>query len=330
MRAAVVPKIGGKWEVKEVPTPEPSVNQVLIKIHASGLCYTDVHITEGRLPVQFPRTIGHEPVGEIVALGEGVTSRKVGDRVGVPWVQASCGRCEWCFRGKPMFCAQQVGTGVNTQGSHAQYMLAYVDATMLLPDGLAYEQAAPVFCAGYTVWSGLRWAIPKPHERIAIAGIGGLGHMAVQYSKAAGFHTIAITHSKDKEELAYKLGADIVVSNGQGLKEAGGADVILATSNSYKAASDTLKGLRPDGRLMLIGISDEPFNILAPHELIDNRHQIIGSSQNGHEYLYEALDYVAKGKVKVMAETFPLDDIADAYENVVKGKVRFRAVVTTK
>lgn len=330
MRAAVVPKIGGKWEVKEVPTPEPSVNQVLIKIHASGLCYTDVHITEGRLPVQFPRTIGHEPVGEIVALGEGVTSRKVGDRVGVPWVQASCGRCEWCFRGKPMFCAQQVGTGVNTQGSHAQYMLAYVDATMLLPDGLAYEQAAPVFCAGYTVWSGLRWAIPKPHERIAIAGIGGLGHMAVQYSKAAGFHTIAITHSKDKEELAYKLGADIVVSNGQGLKEAGGADVILATSNSYKAASDTLKGLRPDGRLMLIGISDEPFNILAPHELIDNRHQIIGSSQNGHEYLYEALDYVAKGKVKVMAETFPLDDIADAYENVVKGKVRFRAVVTTE
>lgn len=330
MRAAVVPKIGGKWEVKEVPTPEPSVNQVLIKIHASGLCYTDVHITEGRLPVQFPRTIGHEPVGEIVALGEGVTSRKVGDRVGVPWVQASCGRCEWCFRGKPMFCAQQVGTGVNTQGSHAQYMLAYVDATMLLPDGLAYEQAAPVFCAGYTVWSGLRWAIPKPHERIAIAGIGGLGHMAVQYSKAAGFCTIAITHSKDKEELAYKLGADIVVSNGQGLKEAGGADVILATSNSYKAASDTLKGLRPDGRLMLIGISDEPFNILAPHELIDNRHQIIGSSQNGHEYLYEALDYVAKGKVKVMAETFPLDDIADAYENVVKGKVRFRAVVTTK
>lgn len=229
-----------------------------------------------------------------------------------------------------MFCAQQVGTGVNTQGSHAQYMLAYVDATMLLPDGLAYEQAAPVFCAGYTVWSGLRWAIPKPHERIAIAGIGGLGHMAVQYSKAAGFHTIAITHSKDKEELAYKLGADIVVSNGQGLKEAGGADVILATSNSYKAASDTLKGLRPDGRLMLIGISDEPFNILAPHELIDNRHQIIGSSQNGHEYLYEALDYVAKGKVKVMAETFPLDDIADAYENVVKGKVRFRAVVTTE
>jgi alcohol dehydrogenase len=136
MRAAVVPKIGGKWEVREVPIPEPTANQVLIKIHASGLCYSDVHITEGRIPIpiEFPRTLGHEPVGEIVEVGEAVTSRKVGDRVGVPWVQASCGRCEWCLRGKPMFCAQQIGTGINSQGSHEEYMVAYADATMLLPD----------------------------------------------------------------------------------------------------------------------------------------------------------------------------------------------------
>jgi D-arabinose 1-dehydrogenase-like Zn-dependent alcohol dehydrogenase len=329
MRAAVVPRIGGKWEVREVPTPEPSTNQVLIKIHASGLCYTDVHITEGRipLPIEFPRTLGHEPVGEIVAVGEGVTSRKISDKVGVPWFQASCGRCEWCLRGKPTFCAQQIGTSIGIPGSHAEYMIAYADATMLLPDGLAYEQAAPVFCAGYTVWSGLRWANPKPHERIAVVGIGGLGHLALQYSKAAGFETIAITHSKDKEELARKLGADVVVSDGQRLREVGGADVILATSNSYKAAADTLRGLRPDGRLMFIGASDEPFTIPSPGEFLMNRHQIIGSNQNGREYLYEALDYVAKGKVKVMAETFPLDDIADAYEKVANGNVRFRAVI---
>ena len=329
MKAAVVPRIGGKWEVREVQTPKPSANQVLIKIHASGLCYTDVHISEGRLPIpiEFPRTLGHEPVGEIVAVGEGVTLRKIGDRVGVPWVQASCGRCEWCLRGKPMFCAQQIGTGIGIQGSHAEYMVAYADATMLLSDGMAYEQAAPVFCAGYTVWSGLRWANPKPHERIAVVGIGGLGHLALQYSKAAGFETIAITHSKDKEELAHKLGADVVVSDGQGLREAGGADVILATSNSYKAAADTLRGLRPDGRLMFIGASGEPFTIPSPGEFLMNRHQIIGSSQNGREYLYEALDYVVKGKVKVMAETFHLDDIADAYEKVANGKVRFRAVI---
>jgi dehydrogenase len=329
MRAAVVPKIGGKWEVREVPIPEPTANQVLIKIHASGLCYSDVHITEGRIPIpiEFPRTLGHEPVGEIVEVGEAVTSRKVGDRVGVPWVQASCGRCEWCLRGKPMFCAQQIGTGINSQGSHAEYMVAYADATMLLPDGLAYEQAAPVFCAGYTVWSGLRWANPKPHERIAVVGIGGLGHLALQYSKAAGFETIAITHSKDKEELARKLGADFVISDGQGLREVGGADIVLATSNSYKAAADTLRGLRPDGRLMFIGASDEAFTIPSPGEFLANRHQIIGSQQNGREYLYEALDYVSKGKVKVMAETFPLDNIADAYEKVANGRVRFRAVI---
>jgi len=226
-----------------------------------------------------------------------------------------------------MFCAQQIATGIGIQGSHAEYMVAYADATMLLPDGLAYEQAAPVFCAGYTVWSGLRWANPKPHERIAVVGIGGLGHLALQYSKAAGFETIAITHSKDKEELAHKLGADVVVSDGQGLRGAGGTDVILATSNSYKAAADTLRGLRPDGRLMFIGASDEPFTIPSPGEFLMNRHQIIGSSQNGREYLYEALEYVSKGKVKVMAETFPLDDIADAYEKVANGKVRFRAVI---
>jgi alcohol dehydrogenase len=152
--------------------------------------------------------------------------------------------------------------------------------------------------------------------------------MGVQYSKAAGFETIAITHSKDKVELAHKLRADIVVSDAQQLKEAGGADVILATTNSYKAAADTLKGLRPDGTLVLIAISDDPFVIANGFEVMGNRFQIIGSNQNGREYLYEALDYVAKGKVKVMTETFPLDDAADAYEKMVSGKVRFRAVVT--
>ncbi len=205
-------------------------------------------------------------------------------------------------------------------------MVAYADASTLLPDEISYEQAAPVFCAGYTVWSGLRFADPKPHEKIAVLGIGGLGHLAIQYSKAAGFHTTAITHSKDKEELASKLGADIVVRNGQELKKStGGADVILATSNSYKATSEALKGLRPDGRLILMGTSDEELIITA--EAIGKRTRVIGSMQNDREYLYEALDYVAKGKVKVMTETYSLNDIPKAYENLVNGKVRLRAVI---
>jgi alcohol dehydrogenase len=197
---------------------------------------------------------------------------------------------------------------------------------MLLPNEITYEQAAPVFCAGYTVWSGLRAADPKPHERIAVIGIGGLGHLGIQYSKAAGFDTIAITHSKDKEELAMKLGASQVVTNGEELKSIGGADVILVTSNSYKPAIDALKGLRPEGRMVIMGISNEPLNISA-FSLFFYRHHIMGSQQNGIEYLYEALDLVAKGKVKVMTEIYDLEEIAQAYDKVANGQVRFRAVI---
>ncbi|MFL6329191.1 MAG: alcohol dehydrogenase catalytic domain-containing protein [Nitrososphaeraceae archaeon] len=298
MLAAIVPSMNGTWEVKEVSTPQPGTNQVLIKIHASGIWYTDVHITRGALGVKFPHTIGHEPAGEIIALGEGVTTRKVGDRVGVPWLQSTCGRCEWCQRGKSFFCPDHIGTGINIAGSHAEYMVAYADATQLIPNGLSYDQAAPIFCAGYTVYSGLRFADPKPHERVAVVGIGALGHLGIQYSKAAGFETIAVTHSKDKEELAYKLGADSVVADGEGLlKESqhgspggGGSDVILATSNSYKATADSIKGLRPDGRFVLMGVSTtEPFTI-SP-EILFKRARIIGSTQNDREHLYEALDY---------------------------------------
>ena len=191
---------------------------------------------------------------------------------------------------------------------------------------ISYEQAAPIFCAGYTVYSGLRAADPKPHERVAVVGIGGLGHLGIQYSKSAGFHTIALTHSKDKEELAYKLGADQVVNNGKDLKLNGGTDVILVTSNSYKPAIEAFQGLRPEGRWVLMGISNEKLTI-DPFSLFFYRHQIIGSQQNSPEYLYEALDYVAKGKVKVMTETFSLDNISEAYDKVANGQVRFRAVI---
>ena len=168
MKAAIVPSENSKWEIRQINTPEPGESQVLIKICAGGMCYTDVHQTHGGgLPGDFPRTLGHEPAGEIVAVGPGVTVRMVGDRVGVPWVQHTCGRCEWCARGKPIFCEKSVSTGVQMSGGHAEYMVAYADATMLLPDELEYEQAAPLFCAGYTVWSGLRWAEPQPGERLA-------------------------------------------------------------------------------------------------------------------------------------------------------------------
>lgn len=299
---------------------------MLIKIRASGLCYTDVHQTNGDLPGEFPRILGHEPVGEIVAVGPGVRTRHVGDRVGVPWMQASCGRCEWCLRGRPMFCANQITTGGESAGGHAEYMAAYADATMLLPEGVSYDQAAPIFCAGYTVWSGLRWAEPQPHERIAVLGIGGLGHLAVQYAKAAGFETLAVSHSSDKNSLIRELGADEIVRDGKGLAAAGGADIILATGNSTDAMVDAIQGLRPDGRLVVMGFEPKPLAV-SPGDLIMRRLKIIGSQQNGREYLYEALDYVAKGKVKVIAETYKLADVNKAYDRVAEGKVRFRAVL---
>jgi alcohol dehydrogenase len=327
MRTAVVPSVKSAWVLREVPTPQPGPNQVLIKIRASGMCYTDVHQTRGEIPSPFPRTLGHEPVGEIVAMGAAVTARKVGDRVGVPWVQSSCGRCEWCLRGKPMFCAQALGTSMQLAGGHAEYMLAFADATMLLPEGLSYEQAAPIFCAGYTVWSGLRWAAPQPGERVAVVGIGGLGHLAVQYAKAAGFHTLAVSHSPDKDRLIRDLGADEIVRDGAGLAAAGGADIVLGTSYSMDAMADSIRGLRPDGRLVLMGAEAKPLTV-SPFDLLMRRIKIIGSQQNGREYLQEALAIAASGKVRVVTETYRLDEIGKAYERVEKGQVRFRAVVT--
>ena len=326
MKAAVVSAANTNWEIKDIPTPEPMPNQVLIKVRASGVCYTDIHQTRGDLPGAFPRVLGHEAVGEVVKLGPGVRTRRLGDRVGVPWMQATCGRCEWCTRGKPMFCFQGMGTGTTMPGGHAEYMLAYADATVVLPGKLSYEQAAPILCAGYTAWSGLRWADPKPGERIAVVGIGGLGHLAIQFAKAAGFYTIAVSRTSDKDALIRELGADEIVRNGDELARIRGADVILGTSNSADAMSDSIKGLRPDGRLVPMGYESKPLQI-SLSDLINRRIRIIGSQQNGREYLYEALEMAAQGKVKVIAETYPLIDAVRAFDRVSEGKVRFRAVL---
>lgn len=327
MKAAVVPAVSSSWEIKEVPRPQPGPGQVLVKMHASGICYTDVHETLGHIPGPFPRILGHEPVGEIVAVSPGVAMRKVGDRVGTAWIQSTCGRCEWCQRGRKMFCPDMKGTGLNVPGGHAEYMVMNADATYLIPDKVSYEQAAPIFCAGYTVYSGLRWADPQPHERVAVLGIGGLGHLAVQYAKAAGFETIAVSHSPDKDKMIRDLGADEIVRDGKSLLAAGGADVILSTSNSTKAMVDSIQGLRPDGRLVTMGADAEPISI-SLMDLIGKRIRVIGSQQNGPEYLYEALDFVAQGKVKTIVETYSLEEAPKAYQRVVEGKPRFRAVLT--
>lgn len=336
MKAVVMTGANRPWEVRDVPAPTAEPGQVLVKVHASGMCYTDVWATQGLGGDIYPQTPGHEVVGEVVEAGAGVHTRRAGDRVGTTWVQSACGRCAYCRENRPLTgqtavnCAAPRTTGFAAQGGHAEYIAIAAEGTVLLPDGLPYQDAAPMMCAGYTTWSGLRDAAPQPHEKVAVLGIGGLGHVALQLSKACGFGTIAITHSPDKHDLAVQLGADHVVANGKELLELGGADVLLVTTNAFGAAEEAMTGLRVDGRVILCGLDfSRPFSISSegvPFHMM--RQRVIGSTHGGQHYLGEVLGLAAKGEVKPIVETFPLDRATDAYDRLASGGMRFRGVFT--
>ncbi len=337
MKAAVIPQVNGTWELREVASPRPGPDEVLVRVRACGVCYNDILATRNVIPFPAisPAVTGHEAVGEVVAAGQAVTSRAVGDLVGITWVRGSCGRCAYCRRDQPLtgqaafLCAAPVSTGFTVPGGHAEYLTARAEQTVLIPDGLPPELAAPVLCAGYTSWSALRIAEPAPHERVAVLGIGGLGHLAIQFAAACGLETIAITSSPDKHEIAKELGVSAVVADGEQLRAAGGADVILMTGPSHAAASAALTGLRPGGRLVLAGIDlGTPFTIPAGLPFFALGQRIIGATHLGQHYLREALDLVASGKVRPMVEVFAKEDVAAAVEKTSKGQVRFRAVVT--
>ncbi|MET8520800.1 alcohol dehydrogenase catalytic domain-containing protein [Nocardioides sp. NPDC004968] len=335
MKAAVVPAAKAHWELQDVPKPEAGPHQVLVKIHACGICYTDALLAEDVLNFRpFPFVTGHEGVGEVVAVGEGVTSRQVGDRVGLPITQKPCGRCDFCRERHPYSfvtannCAAPTLTGVNVDGGQAEFIAADANGTVLLPDGISYELAAPTVCAGYTVWAALRRANPKPGARIAILGVGGVGHLGVQFAKAAGFHVIAITHSPDKHDLARELGADDVVANGAELKQIGGADVLLHTAPTHEPAIDALQGLKPWAKIILMGISANDTFAFPALALTGHSFEIIGSAHNSPEYLAEALEIVARGAVKPMVEVFPKERVDEAYQRLLNGELRFKAVVT--
>ncbi|MBM7774550.1 alcohol dehydrogenase/propanol-preferring alcohol dehydrogenase [Actinokineospora baliensis] len=339
MKAAVIPGINAAWELREVPTPVPGPGEVLVRVAACGMCVNDVDATRGYIPFPSfePAITGHEPVGTVVELGPGVTSRQVGDVVGTTWIRGTCGRCDYCrlelpLSGQAAFnCAAPTSTGFTVQGGHAEYLAVAARETVLIPDGLAPELAAPVLCAGYTALSALRAGEPAPGERVAVLGIGALGHLAVQFARAAGFETIAITSSPDKRDLAVDLGAAHVVGSGAELREIGGADVVLVTAPSYAAASESLQGLRVNGRLVLAGIDGaEPFTIppAVQYPFFAQRNRIIGATHDDPRYLREALDLVAAGAVTPMVEVFPAEQVQDAVEKVGKREVRFRAVIT--
>lgn len=336
MKAAVIPEVNGTWELREVATPRPGPDEVLIRVRACGVCHNDVLATRNVIPFPAisPAITGHEPIGEVVEVGPAVTSRAIGDLVGVTWVRGTCGRCAYCRRGQPLTgqaafgCTAPVSTGFTVQGGHAEYLAARADQTVLIPAGLAPEAAAPVLCAGYTSWSALRVANPAPHERVAVLGVGGLGHLAIQFASACGLEVIAVTRSQDKHEVARKLGASAVVTDGEQLRAAGGADVILMTCPSHEVASQALQGLRPGGRIVLAGIDfAAPFTIPAGLPFFALRQQVLGATHLGLQYLSEALDLVASGKVRPMIEIFDKEDVAAAVDKTSAGQVRFRAVV---
>lgn len=334
MKAVVVEKAHGPWELRDRPIPEPGPHQVLVRVRATGICGTDLWMAHGTLSYrEFPLVLGHEGVGEVVAVGAGVTERTAGDRVGVPMVQKRCGACAFCREQHPdsfvtaANCANPVLTGVNVDGAHAEYVVADVGGTVLLPDGLAWEQAAPTMCAGYTVWAALRRAAARPGARVAVAGVGGLGHLAIQYAKTAGYHVTAVTRTPDKQDLARQLGADEVAASGAELLAAGGADLLMHTSSSHAAVADAMTGLRPWGTLAMMGIATDELT-LPSLPLVANSQRVIGSAHNGLEHLAEALDIVARGAVTPMVEVYPKERVADAYERAASGKARFKAVVT--
>lgn len=336
MRAAVVPEVGAPWVLRDIATPEPGPGQVLIRVRASGICHNDVYITRGRFPFPAldPVVTGHEPAGEIVAVGAGVTSRQPGDRVGATWVQRGCGRCDYCRRNLPvtgqtaMNCTAPVMTGITAPGGHAEYVAVAAESTVLLPDEVSYEHAAPMLCAGYTAWGALRAADPQPGERVAVLGIGGLGHLAVQFAVACGFETVAITRTPDKHRLARRLGAEHVVADGEQLRHIGGADVIVVTGTSTEVAAATLPGLRVNGRMVLATIDPGgTFTIGAANPIWARRQRIIGATHHGLATLTEALGFVAAGKVTPMVEVFDAAQVAEAVQLVDRGEVRFRAVI---
>ncbi|MER6662917.1 alcohol dehydrogenase catalytic domain-containing protein [Amycolatopsis japonica] len=339
MRAAVIPGVNEKWEVRDVPTPAPGPGEVLVEVRACGICYNDILATRGAIP--FPATDpaipGHEVAGVVVEVGAGVTSRRIGDRVGVTWVQATCGRCAHCRSHRAvggqaaLNCAAPSMTGFTVPGGQAQYLVAAAETTVLIPDGLPDELAAPMLCAGYTAWSAFRAAEPHPHARVAVLGIGGVGHLALQFAKASGSETIAVTRSPDKHDLAKALGADIVVADGEELRDVGGADIVLVTGTSYAAATDCLHGLRADGRMVLAGIDPAGGLTIQPNlwpPFFAQRHKLIGATHNGLHLLSEALDLAASRVVVPQVETFPLSEISHAVDRVASGTVRFRAVIT--
>jgi D-arabinose 1-dehydrogenase-like Zn-dependent alcohol dehydrogenase len=333
MKAAQISKAGGDWELVERDIPEPAVGQVRVKVEACGICHSDAVVKEGVWPgLQYPRVPGHEIAGRIDAIGDNVTAWTTGQRVGVGWHGGHCFVCEQCRRGDFAMCVNRKVTGIDFDGGYADYMIAPASALAAIPDELPAEEAGPFMCAGVTVFNALRNSGARAGDVVAVHGIGGLGHLGVQYARRMGFNTVAINRGRDKEELARQLGAhsyidataqDVVAE----LQKLGGASVILATAPNAQAISGLVDGLAPSGKLLVPAAPLEPLSINV-FSLITKRSSVAGWYSGTAKDSQDTLEFSALSGVHPMIEKYPLDKVAEAYEQMHSGRVRFRVVLT--
>jgi D-arabinose 1-dehydrogenase-like Zn-dependent alcohol dehydrogenase len=335
MRAAQVVSAKGPYQIVEREIPEPGAGQVRIRVQASGVCHSDAVTKEGFFPgIEYPRVPGHEVAGIIDAIGNGVAGWKVGDRAGVGWHGGHCGHCDPCRRGDFLVC--QVAAlipGVSYDGGHADYMVAPAVALARIPEGLSAADAAPLMCAGVTTFNSLRNAGARPGDVVAVLGIGGLGHLGVQFAARSGYRTVAIARGKDKEELARRLGAHHYIDTesqdpAAELMRLGGARVILATVTNGKAMAATIGGLSVDGKLMILGAPADPLEVPAL-ALIFARRSIAGWPSGRAIDSQDTMAFSALTGVRSMNELMPLEKASEAYDHMMSGKARFRVVLTT-
>jgi propanol-preferring alcohol dehydrogenase len=337
MKAAVVEKFGQPLVVKEVPVPTPGPGQALIEIFATGVCHTDLHAADGDWPIKPtpPFIPGHEGAGVVVALGPGVTHLKEGDRVGTAWLFSACGHCDYCLAGWETLCPEQQNSGYSVNGSFAEYAVGQADYLGRLPKNLSFVDVAPILCAGVTTYKGLKMTEARPGEWVVITGIGGLGHIAIQYAKAMGLHVAAVDLGPEKMALARKLGAEITIdAKNQDppkeiQKQIGGAHGVLVTAVSPVAFKQAVGMLRRGGTCVLNGLPPGEFPI-SIFDVVLNGYTIRGSIVGTRLDLEQSLAFAAAGKVKATIETLPLESINDVFTRLKKGQVNGRVVLSLK
>ncbi|MFB3078160.1 MAG: alcohol dehydrogenase, partial [Lysobacterales bacterium] len=333
MKVMQISRAGGDFELVEREIPEPQQGQVRLKVEACGICHADVFVKDGLWPgIEFPRVPGHEVVGRIDKIGAGVTAWKKGQHVGVGWHGGHCFHCDPCRVGDFMNCQEQTVTGIGNDGGYAEYMVTHQEALARVPDELNSSEAAPLLCAGITTYNALRNSGARGGDLVVIQGIGGLGHLGIQFSHKLGFKTVAVSRGKDKENLARELGADMYIDTDDGdtaqvLMGMGGARVILATAPNSKAISSLVDGLGVNGKLMVVAAPDEPIEV-SPLQLILGRKSIQGWPAGNAKDSEDAMNFSVTTGVRPRIETFPLEKAGEAYERMMSNRARFRVVLS--